>query len=395
VRAATAAGYAVDVVAISGEREPSTELVEGATVVRLPWTHRRGAGVYRLLWEYLGFTAAASVRVALRMLRRRYDIIQIHNPPDFLALAAVVPWLLGARVIVDIHDLSGDMFAMRFGNRRGAEFLDRLLRVIERSATRFADVVITVHEPYRRELASRGVPPAKIQVVMNTVDERLLPDDELQPDDRSFRVVYHGSLTPHYGVQLIVEAAAELAHEIDDIRVEIYGEGDLLPDLEARALELGIVDCLMIGGRLPQEEVLKRVRAATVGVVPNLPWRLNQFALSGKLFEYVVLGVPAVCADLPTLREHFSDDEVLFFRPGDARSLAAALRLVFTDRAAASARAAAARTRYEREYKWAANQRRYLLVLDRLMRLDGRVDNGPSAARGSRRAARGDDRDGR
>ena len=72
---------------------------------------------------------------------------------------------------------------------------------------------------------------------------------------------------------------------------------------------------LLSGRYLPQAEVLAAVQSAHVGVIPNLSSRLNRFALSSKMFEYVALGVPVVSADLPTIREHFSDEEVLFFRP--------------------------------------------------------------------------------
>ena len=105
---------------------------------------------------------------------------------------------------------------------------------------------------------------------------------------------------------------------------------------------------------LPHAEVLERVRSANVGVIPNLPTQLNRFALSSKLFEYVALGVPVVSADLPTIREHFADDEVRFFRAGDGDALAEALLDVASDVAAARARAERALQRYE-AYRWPRN----------------------------------------
>jgi glycosyltransferase involved in cell wall biosynthesis len=102
-----------------------------------------------------------------------------------------------------------------------------------------------------------------------------------------------------------------------------------------------------------------------VGVIPNLPTQLNRFALSSKLFEYVALGVPVVSADLPTIREHFADDEVRFFRAGDADALAEALRDVASDLAAARARAKRALQRYE-AYRWPRNAARYAELLSRI-----------------------------
>jgi glycosyltransferase involved in cell wall biosynthesis len=110
--------------------------------------------------------------------------------------------------------------------------------------------------------------------------------------------------------------------------------------------------------------VLERVQHASVGVIPNLPVRFNRMALSTKLFEYVALGVPVVSADLPSIREHFADSEVLFFGAGDADALATALMDTWHDREAASARSQLALRRYE-GYRWAAQARRYAELLDR------------------------------
>jgi glycosyltransferase involved in cell wall biosynthesis len=342
--------------------EAPVERVDGARVVRLPLAHRRGAGPARMLVEYLGFTALASAVVAMLVARERHDVVQVNNPPDFLIAAALVPKLLGSRIVFDVHDLSPDMFSMRFRRGRGLRVADAFLRGLERLAGRVADVVVTVHEPYRAELEHRGIPAAKLAVVMNTVDERLLPPGGGARED-AFRVVYHGTVTPHYGVALAVEAAARLRNEIPDLRLEIYGEGDALAGLRRRAEELGVSGRVTFSETyLPQRDVLARVRGAAAGIVPNLPNALNRFALSSKLFEYVALGVPVVSADLPTLRAHFSDDEVAFFRAGDAGALAAALLDVYRNRASALSRAAAASRRYD-EYRWPANESRYLRAL--------------------------------
>ena len=223
-------GWEVDVLAMRQPGQPANELIAGARVTRLPIAHRWGGGACQVVREYLGFTFLASVRAALLAADRRYDVVHVNNPPDFLVLSAFVPKLLGARVIFDVHDLTPDMFAMRFGGRRGARLADRVLRLVERAATGFADAVITVHEPYRRELVSRGVAPRE--------DRRrhehgrraaASPPPRASSCTDGFRVVYHGTITPHYGVNLLVEAVARVVDEAEDIRLEIYGDGDALP----------------------------------------------------------------------------------------------------------------------------------------------------------------------
>jgi glycosyltransferase involved in cell wall biosynthesis len=100
--------------------------------------------------------------------------------------------------------------------------------------------------------------------------------------------------------------------------------------------------------------------------VPNRPVGLNRFALSTKLFEYCALGIPAVVADLPTIRAHFDASEMLFFEPGDPLSLGDALIAVGRDPVAAAERAEAAKRRLE-QYSWSVSRERYLALLDRLV----------------------------
>jgi glycosyltransferase involved in cell wall biosynthesis len=205
------------------------------------------------------------------------------------------------------------------------------------------------------------------------VDEALLPSDVPRPARPPFRVVYHGTVTPHYGLDLLLEAFATISGDVPDATLQIYGEGDAVPGLAARAAELGVADKVEVTGvALAHAEVLKRVQGASVGVVPNLPTRLNRFALSTKLFEYVVLGIPVVAADLPTIRSHFDDDEIVCFRAGDAQSLADALRQVANDADAASLRARAARRRYETAYAWKGQSAIYTDALSHLVRRTGR-----------------------
>jgi glycosyltransferase involved in cell wall biosynthesis len=368
-RAAQAAGFEVDVVALTSPGEPREEVVDGIRVFRLPFTHARGSGMRRAAWEYLGFTLAATARVARMWPRRRYGVVHVHNPPDFLIVAALLPKALGSRVIFDVHDLSTDMYGARFGDRRASVHVERVLRLCETAAAYVADRIVTVHEPYRRELASRGIPIEKIDVVMNTVDDSILPDESVSGTADTFRVVYHGTITPHYGVELLIEAAAKVATLVGNLSVEIYGVGDSLPQVEARARELGIEHLVTFSRRrIDHREVLARIRGASVGVVANLPGQLNTYALSSKLFEYVVLGVPVVCSDLPTLKEHFADDELMFFEAGNAEALADALRSVSLDGAAAAGRAAEALKRYRRDYAWTAQSERYRGVLAHLTR---------------------------
>jgi glycosyltransferase involved in cell wall biosynthesis len=364
-RAALDAGYDVEVVCLRGEGEPAREVVEGVAVRRLPLAHVRGAGVLRLVFEYVAFALLAAAAVGLR--RRPPGAVHVHTPPDFLVVAALPAKLRGARVLLDIHDLSPHMWEARFGPGLKRRLVVGALRLAERAACRIADAVVTVHEPYGRELAADGVDARKISIVMNSTDDalvaRALDGAPAAPEDGAFTVAYHGTITAWYGVDLVVDAIALLAERLPDVRGVVLGAGDALDGARALAAERGVADRIAFSGTyLPIEEALRRVAGASCGAIPNRPTTLNRFALSSKLFEYVALGIPAVVARLDTLAAHFSDDEMTFFEPGDAGSLAGALEWVARNPEEAAAKVERAARRAE-SYSWHRNRDRYLRVL--------------------------------
>lgn len=367
--AARDAGYAVTVVCLRSEGEAGTEVVDGVLVRRLPVSHKRGSRISRMLLEYPAFALLATVHVMALHVRRPFAVVEAHAPPDFLAVAGLIPRLFGARLVLDIRDLSPHLWDARFGGGTAARRAAALLRSVERLACRIADDVVTVHEPYRRELVRHGVEADKVVVVMNTPDERLVRPIAAaarasHDPARPFTVAYHGTITSWYGVDLLIRALALVRETGFAARGVVLGEGDALPDVEALAEELSLAEHVDFSERyLPLEEALRVVACASCGVIPNLSSELNRFILSNKLFEYVALGIPVVVARLETIAAHFDDGEVTFFEPGNERSLAAALKWVAEHPAEAAEKAARAKRRAS-AYSWPVSRTAYIGVLE-------------------------------
>src|SRR5262249_22539563 len=146
-----------------------------------------------------------------------------------------------SKLVLDVHDLTPDMFAMRFPGHAGG-LVDRVLRLVERVSAAACDAVLTVHEPYRAELAAHGIPAGKVSVGVNSLDESVISDAGSAPNGagEGFRIVYHGTVTPHYGVELLIEATALARRSIPDVRVEIYGAGDAIASVVERVRANGL-----------------------------------------------------------------------------------------------------------------------------------------------------------
>ena len=104
-------GYDVDVICLRGPDEAVFEDVRGINVYRLP--------VGRLLWfsglvgrflAYLLFLILTAFKLIPLHLKRRYGVVQVHNLPDFLVFCALFPKLMGAKTILDIHDVMPEFF---------------------------------------------------------------------------------------------------------------------------------------------------------------------------------------------------------------------------------------------------------------------------------------------
>jgi glycosyltransferase involved in cell wall biosynthesis len=324
----------VDVLCLRGRGEPARELVDGVTVHRLPIGRHRGRGLAWQLGEYLVFFVLASAVLTALHARRRYRTVQVHNLPDFLVFCALVPKLTGARVLLDLHDLMPEFMAAK----RGRTLRDPLVRLVawqERLACRFADQVITVTETWRGTLAERSAPPEKVAVVMNLADPRFFtwsPRDRTERRD-TWRVVYHGTLTHRYGVDLLVRAVHAVVEDIPEIELSLLGDGDARGDLVELVAALGLAEKVSFSeGMLEVSDLIQAIQDADVGVVPNRDDIFTDGLLPTKLLEYVAVGTPVIAASTRGIRAEFDDSSVALFEPGDADALAGCLRALHHER---------------------------------------------------------------
>ncbi len=363
------AGMSVDVICLREPGELRREVVDQVRVHRLGVRRHRDRGMVFQLVEYLMFALLAAVEVSRLHLRDRFASVQIHNLPDFLVFSGLVPKLTGAAVILDLHDLMPEFFEARTG-RSGLG--RRLVELQERVACRFADHVITVSEGWRRDLAERGsVPLGRSSVVMNLADPDVFRPEALGAAtegmrDDGFHVVYHGTFTERYGVDVVVDAAALLRDRIPGLRVSLLGDGDQRSELEARIASADLSDVIeMSDGMLDVPELLPLLQAADVGVVPNRSNVFTDGILPTKLMEYVALEIPVVASRTRALEDYFDPSMVRYVPPGDPRALADALETLANSPDQAAGMVAAAET-FRTKHSWPEEAASYVRTVRRV-----------------------------
>ncbi len=354
------AGFFVEVICLRGPGERAEEEIDGVRVVRVPLGRKRGSQL-RYLADYSAFFAAASLFVARRHLRWPYGVVQVNTLPDALVFAATVPKLMGAKVILDMHELMPELYATKYG-LSDRNPLVKVIATAERLASTFSDAIITVSDMARAHLVARGIPDDKLVVVMNSPDERYFRRRPGRPalDDGNLRIVSHGTLVERYGFDTTIAAVRILREYFPNIRLTIYGEGEFEPRLKNLTMSLDLVDHVEFGGFLPLHELGAAIAEAHVGVAANKIDDFTRFILPTKLLDYVMTAVPAVVTKSPAVTAYFDDSCVSFARSGDPADLARAIRRLATDLEAAEAMANRAAARYIDVYGWERMKARYV-----------------------------------
>ena len=364
-RALAERGDEVDLICV-GERE---ELRVGAGVIRVhPVAGAKvGGGAASYVRGYGGFLARALWRLSALDVKRRFDLVEVHNMPDILTAAALVPRLRGVPVILNVHDTFPELFATKYGRPAG-DMLERLLEREEKLSSLLASHVVTVTDLSRLRLEGRGVGVGRTTVVMNSPDERVFGPARAPkpwPEHGPLRVLYHGGLAPRFGVETLIEAVARLRESVPRIEVRICGSGEDRDRLAALAAQIDPERIDVAPEPVPFADIPAELEAAHIGVVPTLHDRFTELLLPVKLLEYMHMGLAVASSRLPGISSYFSEQELIAYTPGDAADLARAIESICADPEAAQKRAERATARLQ-EIAWEHQRERYLALVDRL-----------------------------
>ena len=156
-------------------------------IYRLNIRKKRGAK-FRYIFEYFLFFISAFLKLNILDIQNNYDVIQINNLPDFLVFITIIQKLKGKKVVLDMHEIMPEFFISKYKKSEKSLFI-KVLKKIEKLSLNFADEIITVNDPIKEIFSKRDVPNKEIAVVMNTVDNTMIPKFRKLKSD-SFNLVY-------------------------------------------------------------------------------------------------------------------------------------------------------------------------------------------------------------
>ncbi len=333
--ALTEEGMSVDMICLKKPGEPSTEVVNGVTAYRLPVRRRRGS-MGRYIFEYALFFLLSFFKLTLLYIRKRYQIVQIHNMPDFLVFAALIPKLFGARIILDLHDPMPEVFVSKYANGHLSRTI-RLLRTIEKWSVRFANVILTPNIAFRDIFASRSCGEDKIHIVMNSPQEDIFEKyaDPIPGDPASrgtFKLMFHGTVVERHGLDIALGAIDRIRPQIPGIEFNVFGQGDYVETFLDIVAERGLQDVVNYHGQVQLEQIVRNISSNDVGLIPNKLSTFTNLNFPTRIFEFICMKKPVIVPRTRGILDYFDEDSLFFFEAGDADSLAERILDIYTNR---------------------------------------------------------------
>lgn len=346
-------GFTVDVICISEEGEPVTDSWEGSNIHRLRIGKRRG-GFLRYLFNYPYFTVYCLLKLLKLNWKKRYDFIQVNNPPNFLVLSALpLKFFFNTKIVLDIRDPMPEFIATKFSLSMSSPFI-RFVDYIEVFFAKMFDSVITVNEIIQEDLQYNGVESC---VVMNSTP---LEEKNFKPVEKDgFKIVVASIVVSPRDFKTIMDAVKIVKERIPDVRLEIVGGGDMLGSLKENASSEGISEFVRFYGWREHEFALERIAGSDACYIPLGKLPLYDISTPHKLFEYAAYGKPMIVPRLRGLQSMLKEDECYFFTPGNVQEVANILVRIHDDPVKA-AEVGEKASRLTGEYNWDLMKKRFI-----------------------------------
>lgn len=291
-------------------------------------------------WSYIERTLYAfmlvTLLVAWRAMGRGYPRLYVRDAVCAAWLALLTP-LHGSRVIYEVHDLEAAHPSK--ASKWPRLFWRRALPWLDRTALTRSYKLVSLTEAFRQWVVSRGVRRAEaVTVIPDAYDPALyFPADgsgaraALGLPSGSPVIGYAGLTFAYRRLDLLVRAFASVTVRHPDAKLVLVGGRPAeIEELQRLASDLGLEPGKVISpGQVAQKDAARYLNACDLLVIPDTVTGMTASPL--KLFEYMAVGKPIVCKDMPALREIVDDSSAVFFHAGDTTSLADAINSVLSD----------------------------------------------------------------
>lgn len=321
----TEAGYSVSVISPKGKKDSKHEFFKSVNIYRyrVPVDAEGLSGyVFEFIYCWL-MTAFLSLKV---LFKHGFEIIHACNPPETYFVLAKFYKLFGKKFVFDHHDLSPEMFAAKYPDKKNG-LLYRILLFLERQTMKTADAVVTTNQSHRDIAMQRGgVDRNRIFIVRTGPDFERLQFKPQMPelkDGKKNLVCYLGEMCPQDGVDYLLDSIYYMINDLgaNDTQFVMIGGGPALQMLKEKTAEMGLESHAKFTGRVSDEVLCEYLSNADVCVDPD-PWtEWSDKSTMNKIMEYMAFKKPIVAFDLKE-NKFSARDAAVYTEPNDVKKFA-------------------------------------------------------------------------
>jgi glycosyltransferase involved in cell wall biosynthesis len=200
---------------------------------------------------------------------------------------------------------------------------------IDRISMSLADIVLAdtgTHAGFYAE--EFGIDREKIKILHLGYDDTVFSPQVHRESDGSVKILFYGSFLPLHGTDTIARAAGMLDRRF---HFKIVGGGQTMGEFLRLAGEMGGASIDLVDS-VPQEELPGLIAGADILLGVFGTTRKTEMVIPNKVFQAMACSRPVVTADTPAVCELFTPGKhIVTVPPGDAGSLAEALRRLSED----------------------------------------------------------------
>lgn len=293
-------------------------------------------------------------------LNRRLRPVCLHAhwivPQGLIAACLVMVQRNPAPFLLTSH--GGDLFSLR---GRAFEWLKRV-------AIRRASAITVVSQAMTDEAFRLGAASGRVHVMPMGVDFDGLFAAGSPEQRQAGEILFVGRLVEKKGLRYLIEAMPAIVARVPHAHLRIVGHGPEEPRLRDLAAQLCMAKHIEFVGSLPQTEIPRLYRQASVFVAPFIEAADgDREGLGLVTVEAIACGCPVIVGDMAVLDDILEETEAdLRINPKNIGTLAGRVADILCDPMPALARTLEIRSRLEGRLSWKNIENRYRSLLEML-----------------------------
>jgi len=271
-----------DILLIGRKRPTSLELKRPYRTKRMKLIFNKGALFY----------AEFNIRLFILLVFSKVDIYHANDLDTLLAnyLAAIIR---RKPIVYDSHE-----YFTGVPEIQNKKLVKKVWQTIEQFIFPKLKHIITVNqsiaqlykEEYNKDLRILRNVPNKIETL------KLKSKSELNiAEDKDIIITQGAGININRGIEELVEAMQYL----NNVCLIIIGDGDVIPQLKKRVLELKLENSIIFMGRMPYLEMMQYTQHAKLGITIDKDTNTNyKYSLPNKLFDFIHAGIPILASKI-------------------------------------------------------------------------------------------------